>query len=174
MPLVCIDSQEGQCPENQEQPQNAVSRRQFLKIAGVAGAAVGVSGGLGGLLAACGGDEETTTTTAAAGDDHHCGAPDPGETTTTVSAGAEMGREVKIGFVTPITGGLASFGVPDDYCVERAKEAIGDGLVLGDGLKHPITIIAMDSQSDSARAAQVAGDLINNDKCRHHHGCVDS
>ena len=31
-----------------------------------------------------------------------------------------MGREVKIGFVTPLTGGLASFGVPDKYCVERA------------------------------------------------------
>ena len=29
-----------------------VSRRQFLKIAGVAGAAIGASAGLGGLLAA--------------------------------------------------------------------------------------------------------------------------
>jgi ribose transport system substrate-binding protein len=39
----------------------AVSRREFLKIAGIAGAVVGVGSGLGGLVAACGG---TTTTTA--------------------------------------------------------------------------------------------------------------
>ena len=42
--------------------EKAVSRRQFLKIAGVTGASIGVAGGLGGLMAACGG--ETTTTTA--------------------------------------------------------------------------------------------------------------
>ena len=39
----------------------AVSRRDFLKIAGIAGATIGVGAGLGGLVAACGG---TTTTTA--------------------------------------------------------------------------------------------------------------
>ncbi len=50
----------------------AVSRRQFLKMAGVAGAALGIGGGLGGLLAACG-EEESTTTSAA------------GETTTTAA-----------------------------------------------------------------------------------------
>jgi len=49
-----------------------VSRREFLKYAGVAGAIVGAGGGLGGLLAACG-DDETTTTTAG------------GETTTTAA-----------------------------------------------------------------------------------------
>lgn len=39
-----------------------VSRREFLRIAGVAGAAVGLAGGLGGLVAACGEEEVTTTT----------------------------------------------------------------------------------------------------------------
>lgn len=125
-----------------------VTRREFLKIAGVAGAAVGLAGGLGGLVAACG--EEETTSTSGAG--------------TSVSAGPEAGREIKLGFVSPLTGGIAAFGVPDQYCVERAKEAIGDGIVCGDGKKHPITIIVKDSQSDTARAAAVAGDLINNDK----------
>ncbi len=43
----------------------AVSRREFLKIAGVAGATVGVGAGLGGLIAACGGSTTTTTTGAA-------------------------------------------------------------------------------------------------------------
>ena len=146
--------------------EKSVSRREFLKVAGIAGAAVGMGAGLGGVLAACGGDEETTTTageatTTTAGET----TTTAGESTTTVSSGAEMGREIKIGFVTPLTGALASFGVPDKYCVERAVEAIGDGVVGGDGMKHPVTIITQDSQSDSNRAAQVTGDLINNDKC---------
>ncbi len=59
---------------------------------------------------------------------------------------------------------LASFGVPDKYCAERWREYCGDGLVCGDGKKHPVTIEVADSQSDSNRAAQVAGDLINNTK----------
>lgn len=139
-----------------------VSRRDFLKIAGVAGAAVGLGAGLGGIVAACGGEEETTTTGATT--ETTAGVTTTGGATTTVSAGAETGREVKIGFVTPLTGALASFGVPDKYCVERATEAIGDGVVCGDGKKHPVKIITMDSQSDSNRAAQVTGDLINNDK----------
>jgi branched-chain amino acid transport system substrate-binding protein len=121
----------------------AVSRRNFLKMAGAAGAAVGLAGGLGGLVAACGGDEKTTTT----------------------AAGAEAGRLIKIGFVTPQTGGIASFGVPDKYCADRATEAIGDGVLCGDGKKHPVQIIIKDSQSDSNRAASVTQELINNDKC---------
>jgi branched-chain amino acid transport system substrate-binding protein len=147
--------------------ESGVSRREFLKIAGVAGATIGVGAGLGGLIAACGEAEETTTTAAAGTTTTAASATTTtaaAGSTTTVSAGAEMGREVKIGFVTPLTGPLASFGVPDKYCVERATEAIGDGIVCGDGLKHPVKIITMDSQSDSNRAAQVTGDLINNDK----------
>ncbi len=129
-------------------------------MAGVAGAAVGISGGLGGLLAACGEEAETTTTTAAGGETTTTAAG--GETTTTASADVEMGDEVKVGFVTPLTGGLASFGVPDKYCVDRWNEYIGDGVVGGDNKKHPVKIDVQDSQSDVARAAQVAGDLINN------------
>jgi len=116
-----------------------VSRRDFLKIAGAAGATVGLAGGLGGLVAAC---EDKGTT----------------------DGGGATGREIKIGFVTPLTGPLASFGVPDKYCAQRAEEAIGDGVVCGDGKKHPVKIITMDSQSDTNRASTVAGDLINNDQ----------
>jgi branched-chain amino acid transport system substrate-binding protein len=144
-----------------------VSRRSFLKMAGVAGAAVGASAGLGGLLAACGGTEESTTTTAGATTTTAGAATTTtaaAGTTTSASTSAEMGAEIKLGFVTPLTGPLASFGVPDQYCVERWKEYIGDGLVLGDGKKHPVSINVQDTQSDSNRAAQVTGDLINNSK----------
>lgn len=136
-----------------------VSRRDFLKIAGAAGAAVGLAGGLGGLIAACG-EEETTTTAATGG----TGTTATEGATTSVSAGAEKGAEIKIGFVSPLTGGIASFGVPDKYCMERAQEAIGEGVVCGDNKLHPVTIIIKDSQSDTARAAAVTGDLIQNEK----------
>lgn len=138
----------------------SVSRREFLKIAGIAGATVGVGAGFGGLLAACG--EETTTTSAGATTTSAGATTTAAGATTTVASEPEMGREIKLGFVAPLTGPLASFGVPDTYCADRWKEAIGDGLVLGDGKKHPISISIQDSQSDSNRAAQVAGDLINN------------
>ncbi len=127
-----------------------ISRRDFLKAAGVAGATIGLAGGLGGIIAACGKEGETATTAAGTG--------------TTVAVGAEAGREIKIGFVSPQTGGIASFGVPDKYCMERAVEALGDGIVCADGKKHPVKIVLQDSQSDTARAAAVTGDLINNTK----------
>jgi branched-chain amino acid transport system substrate-binding protein len=145
-----------------------VSRREFLRIAGLAGATVGVGAGLGGLIAACGKTEETTTTTAAPATTTTTGAPQSTTTTagvtTTVAAGPKAGRELKIGFVTPQTGAIALFGTPDKYCVARWNEAVSDGLVCGDGQKHPITIVVQDSQSDTNRAAQVAGDLITNNK----------
>ena len=140
----------------------SVSRREFLKIAGVAGATVGVGGGLGSLIVACG--EEETTTTAGPTTTAPATTTSAPESTTTVSAEAEMGREIKIGFVTPLTGNIASFGVPDKYCVKRAEEAIGDGIVCGDGQKHPVSITTADSQSDTNRASQVAADLISNTK----------
>lgn len=43
-----------------------VSRRQFLKYAGITGVTVGMGAGLGGLVAACGGTTETTETTGGA------------------------------------------------------------------------------------------------------------
>jgi branched-chain amino acid transport system substrate-binding protein len=136
--------------------EKSVSRREFLKMAGIAGATVGVAGGLGGLLAACGETAETSTTAGGA-------ATSAGGTSTT--AGAEAGRPVKIGVVSPQTGGLAMYGVVDKWWTEHAAKAVGDGIVLADGKQHPIELVVRDCQSDSNRAAQVAGDMIVNDKC---------
>jgi branched-chain amino acid transport system substrate-binding protein len=147
-------------------PDNTYSRREFLKRAGVAGAALGAAGGLGGLIAACGGTESTTTTaaaatttTAAAGSTTTTAA---GETTTSVSTAAEAGRTIKVGFVSPITGKLATFGTADKYVLARWNEYAANGVVCGDKKNHPIDIILQDSQSSVDRAGQVAGDLINN------------
>jgi len=140
-----------------------VSRREFLRMAGVAGAAIGVGAGLGGVLAACGDEAETTTTAAETTTTAAEATTTTAGATTTVSAAAETGREIKLGFVDPATGPAAAFGIAGKYIVERWNEAVKDGLVCGDGMNHPITIIVQDSQSDSNRAGQVAGDLINND-----------
>ena len=118
---------------SEEMFEKTVSRRAFLKIAGVAGASIGVAGGLGGVLAACGGTDKSTTTTAAAATTTTGAASTDttvaAETTTSVSTEAEMGAEVKIGFVSPLTGPLADFGLPDKYCVDKWKAYIGDGIV---------------------------------------------
>ncbi len=148
-----------------------VSRRDFLKLAGIAGATVGAGAGLGGVLAACGSTAETATTagpatTAAVTSTTAAPTTTSAAPGTTATTGAEAGDEIKVGYVTPTTGVLAAFGVPDQYCLVRATEAIGEGLVSADGKKHPIEFVARDSQSDANRAAQVAGDLINNDKVK--------
>ena len=133
-----------------------ISRRQFLKVAGVAGAAVVTGIGLGGALAGCG--EETTTTSAGA-------ATSAGsETTTSVTVGPEKGRPIKLGVVQPKTGGLAFFCIASDWWLELAKETLKDGIVTGDGKLRNIEFVIRDTQSDANRAAQVAGDLISNDK----------
>ena len=123
-----------------------VTRRDFLKTGALAGAALGVGGALTGSLAACG----TTSS-------------DSGSSSGS-SSGAE-GREIKIGFVTPLTGPLASFGIPDAWCVKQWEASVKDGLKCGDGQVHPIKFIVKDTQSDTNRAAQVTGDLITNDGC---------
>ncbi len=144
-----------------------VSRREFLKIAGIAGATIGVGAGLGGVLAACGEEKPATTTAAPGGGPATSGAPETSTTAatgTSTSVGPETGREIKIGYVAPLTGMLAVFGVADQYCVDRAKEGFANGVVCGDGKNHPVTVIMEDGQSTTDMAAKKAGDLINNAK----------
>ena len=160
-----MSTEEKRSAEGSSPPRGrTVSRREFLKIAGIAGAALGAGAGLGGLLAACG-EETATTTTAGATTTTTAGTTTTAAaSTTTVSAAAEVGREIKIGFVEPVTGPLAPFGVPSAYCRERFEEAVADGLVCGDGKNHPIKVISVDTQSDTNRASQVTADLVLNDK----------
>jgi branched-chain amino acid transport system substrate-binding protein len=144
----------------------SMSRRRFLKLTGAAGATVGLSMGLGGLVAACSDESESTTTAGVttSASDEATTTTAPAATTTSVSTGAETGREIKIGVVSPQTGPLAMFGIADQWSADLTTKTIGDGRVLGDGKKHSIKIVFQDTQSDSNRASQVAGDLISNQK----------
>jgi branched-chain amino acid transport system substrate-binding protein len=145
----------------------SVSRREFLKIAGVAGAAVGVGAGLGGLVAACGEEASTTTTTTAPASTTTTAPASTTTTTaasTTTTAGVEEGRVIKLGVVYPKTGAIASFAKPDEWIVGAVKAAVAGGVVCGDGKLHKFEFLMEDSQSNANRAAQVAGDMINNNK----------
>ncbi len=70
---------------------------------------------------------------------------------------------VKIGYVSPQTGALASFGETDKWVIEQMKSSFKDGIVIG-GRKHEVQIILKDSQSNPNRAGEVANDLILKDK----------
>jgi branched-chain amino acid transport system substrate-binding protein len=78
------------------------------------------------------------------------------------SALAQAGDSLKIGFVSPRTGPLGSFGEGDPYVLGLARKALAGGLTVG-GKKFNVEIIDRDSQSDPARASQLAKALINTD-----------
>lgn len=143
-----------------------VSRREFLMIASIAGATIGLGGGLGSLLASCGGGTSTTTGATAAATTTASGATSTASqaSSTTASSGPEVGRTIKLGLVSAKTGALALFGQTDDWWIDWANRAQGDGFVCGDGKLHKFEVVVADSQSDTNRAAQVAGDLIANQK----------
>ncbi|HEX4298075.1 MAG TPA: ABC transporter substrate-binding protein [Devosia sp.] len=77
---------------------------------------------------------------------------------TTYAAAADT---LKVGFISPRTGPLGGFGEGDGYILDLAKKALAGGLKVGDKT-YAVTIIDQDTQSDPARAGQLAKDLINN------------
>jgi branched-chain amino acid transport system substrate-binding protein len=76
---------------------------------------------------------------------------------------ASSAGTITIGFVSPITGATASFGEPDSYVLGLARKAFAGGLDIG-GKHYSVQIVDKDSQSDPARSAQVANNLINGSK----------
>jgi branched-chain amino acid transport system substrate-binding protein len=111
-----------------------VSRRGFLHGVGVGSASLALAS----FLAAC-----------RSGDGEGDGEP--------------TGEAVKVGYVSPTTGSLASFGEADAFVLGALSGVLSDGLEIA-GSTRPVTIITKDSQSDPNRAAEVAADLINQDQ----------
>ncbi len=73
---------------------------------------------------------------------------------------AEARGGLKIGFISPRSGALASFGETDGYVLTLARKALAGGLTVN-GKTYPVEIIDRDTQSDPARAGQLARSLIN-------------
>jgi branched-chain amino acid transport system substrate-binding protein len=110
----------------------SISRRSLLKGVGAGSLAVGA----GGLLAAC----------------------------SSGIKGASSGKSgtINIGFITPLTGDLSDFSSGDRWVLSQIKQTsiYKSGITIG-GKKYKINISVQDSQSSSARATQVAKQLIS-------------
>lgn len=70
---------------------------------------------------------------------------------------------LKIGFVSPQTGSLASFASADNYVVKTIQEALRNGFTAG-GSNRKIEIVVKDTQSSATRATEVTKELINTDQ----------
>src|ERR1017187_8226006 len=79
--------------------------------------------------------------------------------------GATSSVPIKIGYVSPKTGAFADFSISDSYVLKkiRASSAYAKGVKVG-GKHHSIQIVTADSQSDPNRAAQLAQQLIQQNK----------
>lgn len=80
-----------------------------------------------------------------------------------IPARAGAADVIKVGYISPRTGALAAFGEPDSYVLGLARKAISGGLSAGDKT-YEVQIVEADTQSDPARAGQLAKTLINNDQ----------
>ena len=148
----------------------AISRREFLRVAAAAlGAAAGRGAGLGSLAGGCDGGRRTSNTTATIpGGVTTTGSVDvttvSPSTSTTVTAGPPTGSALKIGVVSARSGRLALSGKADDWWIELVAEARPDGVWCRDGLLHPLRLITRDNGSDPGLAAQTAVKLITEDR----------
>jgi branched-chain amino acid transport system substrate-binding protein len=72
-------------------------------------------------------------------------------------------RTVKIGLVVPQTGPLAIFSEQVPWVVDQVMKATGGQVTIA-GATHPLQIVLRDSQSNPNRAAEVAKNLILQEK----------
>ncbi len=77
------------------------------------------------------------------------------------SNSAQAADTLKVGFISPRTGPLGGFGEGDGFVLDQARKALANGFKVGDKT-FAVTIVDQDTQSDPARAGQLAKDLINN------------
>jgi branched-chain amino acid transport system substrate-binding protein len=74
-----------------------------------------------------------------------------------------QGRTIRIGHVAPRTGPLAAFGEADPFVLEQIQKILANGIQNG-GKTYKVEIVSKDSQSNAARASEVASELILRDK----------
>jgi branched-chain amino acid transport system substrate-binding protein len=76
---------------------------------------------------------------------------------------APAARTIKIGFISPRSGPLGSFGEPDPFALSLARKKLAKGLTIH-GQHYAVKIIDKDNQSSPPRAGALAKQLINSDK----------
>jgi len=70
---------------------------------------------------------------------------------------------IKVGFISPLTGPLASFGESDPFILKGMRKALEGGVKIG-SKTYGVEILDKDTQSDPVRSGQLAKELINRDK----------
>ncbi|MEI8057038.1 MAG: ABC transporter substrate-binding protein [Actinomycetes bacterium] len=103
-------------------------------------------------LTACGGGSINTDTSTA-----------PTTSASTSASSTALAGTVKIGFVSPQTGPLAAFGESDTFVINYMNDYFAKNPIVIGGQNYGVQIIVKDAESDSAKAAKAAADLINND-----------
>jgi branched-chain amino acid transport system substrate-binding protein len=78
------------------------------------------------------------------------------------AAAAPSGRALKIGFISPLSGPLAEFGVSDPFVLDLVRTRLAQGLATASG-RVPAQLVSRDSQSNPDRATQMAQQLINDE-----------
>jgi branched-chain amino acid transport system substrate-binding protein len=71
-------------------------------------------------------------------------------------------QPIRLGYVSPLSGPLFTFGEADSFVVGSVRQTFKDGLEIG-GRAYPVEILVKDSQSDPVRAREVARQLIDED-----------
>jgi ABC-type branched-subunit amino acid transport system substrate-binding protein len=122
-----------------------ISRRQFLKMAGAAGATVCLAGGLGGLVAACG-DEKTTTTT----------------TTGT----ATQGNILRIGVLVAMTNWYSAMDMSEFEETQACADLLNEqGITIG-GKNYTIELVPEDIKSSLDGTTAASTKLCYDDKVK--------
>jgi branched-chain amino acid transport system substrate-binding protein len=78
-------------------------------------------------------------------------------------SGTSSSKTIRIGYVSPQTGPLASFAAADNFILKEIRDALRKGVKVG-GSTRSVKIVVKDSQSSTTRAADVARSLILSDK----------
>jgi len=156
-----------------EEDVKKLSRREFLKYAGVAGAVLGAGAGLGGILAACGGG--TTTTTTAATTATTAGATtttaamtttSAAGATTTVSAAAAT-ETLKIGAILSLTDWYSVVDAADKVDLEYVAKMINDdGGIKVQGKGYNVELVIEDGKSSLDGNSAAATKLVLDDKLK--------
>ena len=130
----------------------SVSRRSVFRAAGVGAAVVGG----GALLEACssgiqGASSSSTPASSAS-------------SSSSSTTGGSASGEITIGWIHPLTGGLAGFGYPDNFVTTTAMASsqFKNGIKIG-GTTYKVNIKSYDTQSSVTRAGTLAKQAIQQD-----------
>jgi len=111
---------------------SGLERRRFIRLLGALGAATAG----GGLASGCGSGNRSDR--------------GPG------------GAKIRIGYLTPTTGALASYGAADRFVIGAMRQFFAQNPIRVGGRSYPVEILDRDSQSNADRAADLTDDLIAN------------